>query len=1789
MRSKLKWGIHFIYDYRKGEINMDFVKKIGLSVLSLATAWATVLPAQMNVFAAEVFRGQLTTVTSVKASGNVVNVKYNDGAVNGKITFLEDGIFRYNVDPTGEFAEYATPNEETHTATIQAQSDNSNKYSHPAAKVTEKGNTFEISSAATTIVLDKTTAKMSIKNKAGETIMSESEPLTIGKSTAQKLNTSDDEYFFGGGTQNGRFTHKGKTINIANESSWVDGGVSSPNPFYWSTKGYGVLRNTFEPGKYNFANGQADVDARHWESEFDAYYFVSNDANVADKASTLLNEYYTVTGNPMLLPEYAFYLAHLNCYNRDGWRDAKQGDRGTWELEDGKMYKELGQSAGYDIPAGVFAESLNNEGPTVDAGNFKGVINEDSRKFSAQAVIDGYVNNDMPLGWFLPNDGYGCGYGQNGYYQKRAEGEDMTRMNKVVDANVANLKKFTEYAEKNGVRSGLWTQAALTPEDSEKDSRYNGFQNLRDFNKEVNVAGVSALKTDVAWVGYGYSMALNSVKDGYNILASSGKRPTVVSLDGWAGFQRYTSVWTGDQTGGNWEYIRFHIPTYIGQGLAGNPNIGSDVDGIFGGSNLITTRDLQFKTFTQTMLDMDGWGAIPKKPYIGSEPYTSINRMYLKLKAQLMPYIYSTAHESIDGLPMIRAMFLEEANSYTYGTQTQYQFMFGDNFLVAPVYQNTVADEIGNDIRNNIYLPSTSDTWIDYFTGEQYAGGQVINNFEAPLWKLPLFVKNGSIIPMYEDNNNPMAMSETNKKGLDKTRRIVEFYPHGTTSYDLFEDDGISLDLAEDGTRNYGGKVSTHMTSAVKGTTATLTVEASKGSYEGYDSNRHSTFVVNVSSKPTSIVATNGTTNINAKEVATLAEFEAAAANNEAAWFYDETPNLNKYAKDGEQFKETKITTTPKVYVSFTKTDVNTDKQTVVVEGFANNGSVNKNELNPALSAPAKVEVTEVTPTTVSLAWDKVEGATTYEVMVDGILNSTSATTYKQVDLPYDTTHTYKVRARNAEGFSEWSNEITATTFKDPWRNVVDPVGYSGVQGTWGSVNNAFDYNISESGFQAKMLTDENAMILDYGQGYLADKFVFSVFSFGNGINYGGRPTSMDVSISLDGVHWEKVVEGFKFDFSDWNAETNPSTVIPLSSENDVKKTRYIKLSNIQTGSKTFSANGLHLHRIDESKPFAVGSIAIQGRTEVTDADYTNLANYKGMSSKDNPTFEAQVKKYALDINNNDIYDVYDYAFTMFKLNGGTKQKGAASGDITLVPSKKAVKAGETFTIDAKAFQVKNLNAFGGVLNYDPTMLSVTGVKQAEVVASMEDLTVDKQYKDGTAFLNLAFANAGDQKLYRGSDVLATITVTASKDIADTTKAFDTQSLMAIGPKYNVSTGVVEEIKVTEYAQNDFNITMTNKFLPTDDGKNVEKLIQQKSYENLFNNVKHYEDGKVFEFLWNYDANFVDGKFPEYVALPTTIHFDFKEAKLLTQVDVYNRESGNGSINSIEAVVRFEDGTTQEFKGGDYDKKQAKYSFVLTPANAGKKVAGVDITPLTADGEQMLTICEIDFLQIVNLDLNKAELQKQIEAAEKVVANIENYIPSTVEGLEALLAEAKVLNNYGNAKQADIDRVAAELAEANAKASLLADKAELGAAIEEANKVETDKYTEETVAVFNEALTKANEVYANAEALQEEVDAAKEILVEAMNGLEEKPEVKPDPEDKPDPEVKPNPENPDPEVKPNPEKPNPEDKPNPEKPNTDDEEGTVPPTGDTTPYGMLWSLFGIAGVALLAASKRRRA
>ena len=1713
---------------------MRIGKKLGTGALAFAvlfTGVAGLLPA--DVFAApDSFTGQLSSVTDATVDSNkknVVHVQFNDGEVAAKITFLEDGIFRYNVDPSGEFSEYAAPNSSSHVATIQQQSDDSDEYLKPEAQVNDTGDTFEITNGTATIVFDKDTALMSVKN-GGDIVLEETEALSLGRSsTVQTLAAADNEYFYGGGTQNGRFAHKGDTIQIANTNNWVDGGVSSPNPFYWSTDGYGVLRNTFKQGTYDFENTQADtVKTTHSENEFDAYYFI--DSAPAD----ILNDYFKVTGNPALLPEYAFYLGHLNCYNRDLWNPSSTGS--GWTLEDGNKYTETGGSPDYKLPVDDTGkvptsegtpESLNGTSPLSDADEAS------LYKYSARAVIDGHNETDFPLGWFLPNDGYGCGYGQNGYYVNYPLAATNVGSEEAIEAsrlNVENLAEFTAYANARGIDTGLWTQSGLDFAGSETDSYgYHGLQTLRDFENEVNIGGITSLKTDVAWVGSGYSFGLNGVKTGYDTIAEAGTRPNVVSLDGWAGTQRYAGIWTGDQSGGEWEYIRFHIPTYIGQSLSGNPNIGSDIDGIYAGSDLLATRDFQWKSFTPLMLDMDGWGSIPKKPYGHGDDYDDIIRNYLKLKAQMMPYIYTIAEEATEGKPMIRAMFLEfpDDSSAAYTEASQYQYMWGENLLVAPVYEDVQADAEGNDVRNGIYLPDEEQIWIDYWSGQQYRGGQILNNYDAPVWKMPLFVKSGAIIPMYEENNNPGEITETNEKGLDKTKRIIEFWPDGETDFDLYEDDGRSVDVTDEEEVSYGGSVSTHITSKVDETagTATLTVEASEGSYDGYDSSRLTTFVVNVSQKPEALTAMNGDETLTLKEAADLDEFNADTEGN--IYFYDETPNLNKYSQGEGEFADTEITTTPKLYVRFARTDVDTNAQTLIIEGFDNSQELDADELNTSLPVPQLKDLTEddMTPTSINVQWNAVEDVdvTGYDVSVDGVVNTilpntdgTVPVSYLHENLEYNSSHTYMVRVRTAEGYSAWSDEKTFTSLEDPWRNVPD------VTATWSGelYNNqgpdrACDHELQtgDSGFHSDGNAIGEELVYDLGQVYSLDKLeYYPRKDLGN-----GTVSRMDISVSLDGVHWQQV-----------NADDNTISFGTDNDENPVASVdlegswRYVKMIPRASAGGFFSAREIIVYKVDGTNGTVLGDMPGTS-AGVDDNDYQTLNTYKGIDST------ASTWGQIVDVNLNGVFDIYDYSFTLTELDGGTEQTGTVGGNILMLTNKETVDEGEEFTIDLYGVDLENVNAFGAVIPLDTEKYEFVGVEGSAYASGMTDLSVMKEY------LTISFGNRGDKPLINGSHTLATVTLRA-REAGETLKLAEA---MLIGPDNSLKictndAGEFPEVPpaetTTEYMQSDFNITMTNDMLQTDEGSNVTTFIQQNSYDGLFNGNSDSSD-RSFEFKWDTGAGV-----PDEVTLPVTIHFTFAGgAKPLSAVNVYDSYArSNGFVTKYSAVVTFEDDTTYSTGETDVSKVDNAVMSVDVAGNnpEGKNVKQVDFTVLeSSTGNQAMTLTEAEFFYnqsnvVEGIEFNGVPSEMFIgditeisaavtpEDAPYLYYDITSSNPDKVEVIR--VADGSGFKFYLKAKEATAEGETviliatagakdAEGGDVTATAEITVNEgvntAELQALIEKYNDLSKEVYTEDSYDAFKTAFDAASDLLLSGEFTKNEVENAAKMLSDAADAL----------------------------------------------------------------------------------------
>ena len=1340
--------------------------------------------------------------------------------------------------------------------------------------------------------------------------------------------------------------------------------------------------------------------ATHDENEFDAYYFVADaekGASTAPVAQQILQQYFKVTGNPVLLPEYAFYVGHLNAYNRDMWSAIAQTGYKAWQIKgsepadkaDAGTTKWERGGTGVEMQANTTVETLNGTPATVETSKIPQGVKTDV-KFSARAKMDEYLDNDMPLGYFLPNDGYGAGYGQNGYNMTGvvlANGKSSPERLAAVEANVQNLKEFSDYAKSKGVATGLWTQSDLTP-DAKPTTKWH---TLRDFSAEVTKGGVTTLKTDIAWVGYGYSFGLNGTKTAYDIVTEQAKaRPNIITLDGWAGSQRYAGIWTGDQVGGNWEYIRFHVPTFIGQSLSGNPNIGSDMDGIWGGDPVIATRDYQWKSFAPLMLDMDGWGTYAKAPQTHGDPYTGISRMYLKLKSQLLPYIYTTAASAANidtgngdaGLPIVRAILLTDSSAYANSTATQYEYTLGEDFLIAPIYQNTdgtggkVGD--GDDVRNNIYLPGDADTiWIDYFTGAQYRGGQVLDNFDVPLWKLPVFVKANAIVPMYEPNNNPDS--------IDRTVRNVEFFAvDGENSYTLFEDTGTYVEnktdssnqeYGKEGNISYGDHVSATFTSKVAGDTATFVAKKSTGTYTGYEKDRTTTFVVNVSEKPSKIVAKNGDAALAEKTVGTQAEFDAAKpAPGECVVFYNAQPNLNYDASTdapeavkGEGFSQTEILTTPKLYVKFATTDVKANDQTLELTGFKNDGKLSSNEVDAALAVPSVSAPQDLlTPTSYTLSWDKVAGATSYEFMIDGMLHSVPASDLTQLtvaDLPYHSTHTVQIRQRAASGVSNWSEELNVTTLEDPWRNVPVAKKTTWTGSLYGnhSVDLAFDkqFQTGDGGFHSGGNDIGKELTLDYGQAYKFTTLVYHPRSdAGN-----GTVTKMRVETSMDGVHW-------KSQELSWAQNAEAKTVDLNTSA------RFIRMVPLASVGNFFSASEIVITKEDGTDAFEVGSIAGDGA--VTDADYSQLTgNFKGRENRA-PYVEqwTHVAGQGADFNFNEAYDVYDMAFTMSKLDGGTKKEGKVSGGIVVIPNKNTVKAGETIDVGVYADDASNVNAVGSLVRFDGEMFSYVGdsLTKSAHLSEMEDLSaVTTDFTDGQQSVNIAYANKGDKKLFEGSAPVASFKLKALKDGGVVLPS----TSWLIGPACdaieNVDTGNVELPEkpapaVRELAMEDFSkMTITNDILTEDDGTNVNKMIQFLGWSGLFNGNENSND---FEFKWDIVNNHINGKLPEYVKLPSTLTFTLKQPTELGVVEVFNRLGGNGTVTAIEAVVTYEDGTTKEFKGGEFNKWQDVYTF---EADADKKVASVAIKPLTCDGigatgyegedakNRMLTLREINF------------------------------------------------------------------------------------------------------------------------------------------------------------------------------------------------------------------------------------
>ncbi|MBV8855432.1 MAG: glycoside hydrolase family 31 protein [Acidobacteria bacterium] len=256
---------------------------------------------------------------------------------------------------------------------------------------------------------------------------------------------------------------------------------------------------------------------------------------------------------------------------------------------------------------------------------------------------------------------------------------------------------------------------------------------------------------------YGMQMA-RSTFEGLKKLRPDA-RPFVLTRAGYAGVQRYSAVWTGDNVA-SWDHLRLSIPMLLNMGVSGVPFVGSDVGGFSGNPTPeLYTRWLQAAALTPFLRSHSEAGSNPHEPYSFGEEFTKINRASVELRYRLLPYLYTLFEEHTrTGAPVMRPLWFEypdDARTYT----IEDEYLVGRDLLVAPVVRESAT-------KRGVYFPA-GDNWVDWWTGKVYEGGKDAE-VEAPLDRLPLFARVGAVIPM-----QPVVQHTGEMKGAPLSLLVV--------------------------------------------------------------------------------------------------------------------------------------------------------------------------------------------------------------------------------------------------------------------------------------------------------------------------------------------------------------------------------------------------------------------------------------------------------------------------------------------------------------------------------------------------------------------------------------------------------------------------------------------------------------------------------------------------------------------------------------------------------------------------------------------------------------------------------------------------------------------------------------------------------------------------------------------------------------------------------------------------------------------------------------------------------
>lgn len=246
------------------------------------------------------------------------------------------------------------------------------------------------------------------------------------------------------------------------------------------------------------------------------------------------------------------------------------------------------------------------------------------------------------------------------------------------------------------------------------------------------------------------------------------KRPFTLTRAAYAGTQRYSSVWTGDNIA-TWEHLRIGTLQLQRLAVSGLSFCGTDIGGFTGNPDgELYTRWMQFGVFSPFMRVHSAGDTVDREPWSFGPEWEAICKKFIELRYKLLPYIYTTFWQQHKyGLPILRPIALIEQHVYK-NLLREEEFGFGDKIIVSPVLNPGQSSK-------RVYLPEGN--WYYYFNNALYNGSQEVE-IATPQDEMPIFVKAGTVMAEYP------VMQYTGEKKIEALKLLLYYDEGENHSYD---------------------------------------------------------------------------------------------------------------------------------------------------------------------------------------------------------------------------------------------------------------------------------------------------------------------------------------------------------------------------------------------------------------------------------------------------------------------------------------------------------------------------------------------------------------------------------------------------------------------------------------------------------------------------------------------------------------------------------------------------------------------------------------------------------------------------------------------------------------------------------------------------------------------------------------------------------------------------------------------------------------------------------------------